>query len=86
METVIKNFSKDKSNSDYDICIVIIMSHGSEKENDTIIYGIDENYIFSASVINEFTNEFCKSWIEKPKAILFQVCRYILNYFFMETS
>lgn len=75
MEFVLKDFAGDKINKEYDVCFVIIMSHGCEKKNDTVIYGIDENYIFSSFVIKQFTNEYCKPWRNKPKVLLLQVCR-----------
>lgn len=75
MENIVKKFASDNINSQYDICLVIILSHGNEQKNDTIIYGIDENYIFSSFVIKQFSNEYCKSWRDKPKILMFQVCR-----------
>lgn len=77
MERIIKEFAADKINSQYDVCLVIVMSHGCEEKNDTAIYGIDENYIFASFIIKQFTNENCESWRDKPKILVFQVCRYL---------
>lgn len=74
MEQIIKDFAGDNINSQYDICFVIIMSHGSQN-NDTIIYGLDNKYISASFVEKQFSNEYCKSWRHKPKIFLYQVCR-----------
>ncbi|XP_018577367.1 caspase-2-like isoform X2 [Anoplophora glabripennis] len=68
-------FTQDKENKQYDICFVIIMGHGEEQSNRTIIFGIDGKFISSEDVQKHFTNEKCKSFRGKPKVFLFQVCR-----------
>ncbi|XP_028140499.1 caspase-6-like isoform X2 [Diabrotica virgifera virgifera] len=63
---------------DYDICCMIIMSHGGEMNNDTYIYGIDEEQQYELSITKItkfFTNENSKSWRGKPKMLFFPICR-----------
>ncbi|XP_057653517.1 caspase-7-like [Diorhabda carinulata] len=79
MNMIIKNFANYKNNYLYDICFIIIMSHGGERCNDTVIYGIDaniqDNYISESNMRKWFSNENCLYWRGKPKILLFSVCR-----------
>ncbi|CAG9829717.1 unnamed protein product [Diabrotica balteata] len=77
MRELIKKFAGE-GKPDYDICSVIIMSHGGEMNNDTFIFGVDEEkkYELSVTSITQFfTNENSKSWRGKPKVMLFPTCR-----------
>lgn len=83
MKMVIQDFARNKENAHYDVCFAIIMSHGDEINNDTIIYGVDWVYISASQVQKYFTNENSKSLRGKPKVFLFQVCRYDCIYYFL---
>nr|XP_023028906.1 caspase-7-like [Leptinotarsa decemlineata] len=75
MEIILNNFSQQRKNVNYDIIFVIIMSHGSEQANDTIIYGRDHNYIHSLQIQRKFSNEHSKTLRGKPKVFILPVCR-----------
>ncbi|CAG9862367.1 unnamed protein product [Phyllotreta striolata] len=76
MGEVIKKFANNKTNILYDICFVIIMSHGAKMDNDTIIHGIKRADYISVSEIHKiFSNEQCIHWASKPKILTFSVCR-----------
>lgn len=79
MNMIIKNFANYNNNHMYDICFIILMSHGGERCNETVIYGtdanVDDNYIFVSSIRKLFSNENCVFWRGKPKILLFPVCR-----------
>lgn len=75
MNIIIQDFARNKENVQYDICFVIIMSHGNEENNDTIIYGTDWLYVSASKILKYFTNENCRPLRGKPKVFLFQVCR-----------
>ncbi|CAH1966176.1 unnamed protein product [Acanthoscelides obtectus] len=75
MLMIIKNFAQDKKNKHYNVCFVIIMSHGCEINNKTIIYGIDGSFLYECKIQEEFNNEHCKLLLAKPKILIFHVCR-----------
>ncbi|KAJ8946902.1 hypothetical protein NQ318_008258 [Aromia moschata] len=75
MRNIIKNFAEDSEGRHFDICCVIIMGHGSEMSNKTIIYGLDDDYIYANYVQEQFANDVCRAYRGKPKIFLFQVCR-----------
>ncbi|KAJ8917870.1 hypothetical protein NQ315_010783 [Exocentrus adspersus] len=80
MNSVLVRFAQDRENKQYDICFVIVMSHGGELHGDTIVFGIDDlqdsgHYIFTNDIQKHFTNEKCRGFRGRPKVFLFQVCR-----------
>lgn len=73
MLNIINTFAQNTSEAD--ICFVIIMSHGTNRNNHTYVYGKDMRMIRATDIIDEFTNQRCKTFFGKPKVFLFQVCR-----------
>ncbi|KAJ8975444.1 hypothetical protein NQ317_000691 [Molorchus minor] len=72
---IINKFAEDKAGSQYDMCFVIVMAHGSEISNETIIFGIDGSHIPANKILEQFTSDKCSIYRGKPKVFLFQVCR-----------
>lgn len=75
MRVILKDFVKDQKQKRCDICFVIIMSHGAEKLNTTIVYGVDGKYISTNDIQSYFINENCALFRGKPKVFIYQVCR-----------
>ncbi|CAG9819270.1 unnamed protein product [Phaedon cochleariae] len=75
MQTILYEFRDCPNNKDYDAFFIIIMSHGTENSNDTVIYGIDEGQLDSTDVQNTFSNENCQSMRGKPKVFILPMCR-----------
>lgn len=75
MRTILKSFAKEKREKRCDICFVFIMSHGSERLNETIIYGKDGRHLTTNEIQNYFSNEKCSLFRGKPKVFIYQVCR-----------
>ncbi|CAG9764835.1 unnamed protein product [Ceutorhynchus assimilis] len=75
IKEILKSFTKAKREKRCDTCFVFIMSHGSEKLNQTIIYGTDGRYLTTDEVQSYFANEKCPLFRGKPKVFIYQVCR-----------
>ncbi|KAG5882451.1 hypothetical protein JTB14_036453 [Gonioctena quinquepunctata] len=75
MEQILNTFSQNPTHVNYDIMFIIIMSHGDESANDTIIYGSDDKFLHALEVQNKFSNERCKSMRGKPKVFILSMCR-----------
>nr|CAH7733442.1 unnamed protein product [Callosobruchus chinensis] len=83
MSNTIKSFRKDSSLKNSDICVVIIMSHGTninKKEvavagGYTEVIGVDNKGLPIDEVLNEFSGEMCQYLKGKPKIFFFQCCR-----------
>ncbi|XP_066249271.1 caspase-2-like [Euwallacea similis] len=75
MRATLKTFSRGKRGEECDICFIIIMSHGSESLNETIVYGTDGHSVSTTTIQTYFTNENCPFFMNKPKVFIYQVCR-----------
>jgi hypothetical protein len=78
MKRKIREFAQRKSHSQYDSCVVAIMSHGkagSNKQDSTII-AADGQQLEIDWVLEQFTNENAPSLKARPKIFFFQTCRY----------
>lgn len=74
IETALKGFAKDPII--YDYYVVIIMSHGTCKDGEGIVYGNDRVGELKIKHICElFNNKSCKELMGKPKLIFMQCCR-----------
>nr|CAI5861074.1 unnamed protein product [Callosobruchus analis] len=78
-----EKLTKDSSLKNSDICIVIMMSHGTnmnEKEvavagGYTEVIGVDNKGLPIDEVLDEFSGEICQHLKGKPKIFFFQCCR-----------
>ncbi|CAH1969543.1 unnamed protein product [Acanthoscelides obtectus] len=81
MLNTIKSFRKDMKETD--ISIVIVMSHGTNtNENQlavsggyTEILGVDDQGLPIDEILDEFASDKCSDLIGKPKIFFFQCCR-----------
>ncbi|KAG5889205.1 hypothetical protein JTB14_033283 [Gonioctena quinquepunctata] len=78
----IDKFRLDKSLGKVDISVVILMSHGHNRKNETIIpgsftqiVGIDGESLPTEDVLSKFDSINCSSLKGKPKIFIFQCCR-----------
>lgn len=74
----VTEFRSAKSLSKYDISVVIIMSHGSNKGirgGYTEITGVDGEGLSTEDIVDQFTIEKCPGMKGKPKIFIFQCCR-----------
>lgn len=80
MKKTIDNFTNEKENPllrKVDCVVVAIMSHGEEgptKESSEIITS-DGKQLAVAWILEQFSNLNCPALINKPKILLFQICR-----------
>jgi len=73
-----------------DSCFVFITSHGTEDEmNRTEIQGTDyqsglTNYekVLCSDICDYFTADACPYLAEKPKILVFQLCRHVIKIFY----
>lgn len=79
IQVIIKNYTKKSSLKNYDINVVVVMSHGNGKNtsDSTFILGKDGQYVQTTSIIEQFSNENCKYLCNKPKIFIFQCCRWV---------
>lgn len=77
MEKIITNYTKDGSLKQVDINILVVMSHGRgmERHDSTEVVGIDDKFLATTWILEQFTNEQCPYLMNKPKIFIFQCCR-----------
>lgn len=75
MKMIIKDFATYSAEKVADICFVIIMSHGTDGMGDSIIFGSDGREINTCWIEDQFNNRNCKLFENRPKIILYQMCR-----------
>lgn len=75
----IKTFSEQPELRHVHSTFVIVMSHGNEriadKCSETVISGVDHDFITVGEVLSFFTAANCPNMCNKPKAFIFQTCR-----------
>jgi hypothetical protein len=76
MKREIHAFAQRGEHSQYDSCVVAVMSHGtagSTKEKSII--AADGQYLEIGWILEQFSNEKAPSLRRKPKIFFFQTCR-----------
>lgn len=68
-------FTKKEYEGTPDVGIVIIMSHGEKVDNKTVIIGSDGNCLEEEWIIEQFNNQTCLLFKNRPKILIFNVCR-----------
>ncbi|XP_042280650.1 caspase-9-like [Thunnus maccoyii] len=66
-----------KDHSQYDCCVVIILSHGTEVPHNNIpgaVYGVDGELVPIESITNYLNDQHCPSLQGKPKLFFIQAC------------
>lgn len=71
MRKTIRRFSQQDELGDADMCIVAILSHGTEKE----VFGSDGVPIPKEWIMEKFNNIECEELVDKPKFFIFQSCQ-----------
>ena len=71
MLTLMSDLNDDKTLNDYDIFLLIIMSHGDSKQ----IITVDEKRLNYDKIEYNFSHEKCPQLKNKPKIIIFNCCR-----------
>ncbi|XP_044731660.1 caspase Dronc-like [Chrysoperla carnea] len=83
MRLKLREFTNDSNTllSEVDSCFVIVMSHGGEDRSpeETIFWTHDNYKIKASEIIESFSNSNCVLLQDKPKIIIFQVCRGVLE-------
>lgn len=79
MRQAIQTFSQRSDLREVHSMFVIIMSHGNEfvsgNRSETIISGVDEEFVTEREILNNFTARACENMCKKPKVFIFQTCR-----------
>ncbi|EFA10766.1 caspase Nc-like [Tribolium castaneum] len=75
IKTVVKKFSEKEYKEAPDMAFVIIMSHGEKIENKTVIIGSDGQAVEEEWIIMQFNNQSCSLFRNKPKILIFNICR-----------
>ncbi|XP_044754114.1 caspase-3-like [Coccinella septempunctata] len=86
MEKVIRRFAAFNSNKISDICIVVIMSHGEERNKDLVVIDKTNNGLSTSWIEEQFTNVNCGLFSGKPKILLYQMCRGIQDDYAITSS
>nr|XP_022918454.1 caspase Dronc-like [Onthophagus taurus] len=74
-ERIVKSFASDSSLKKYDMCVTVIMSHGTTIDAQTVIETTDEKELPTEWVVQQFHGDICKGMNGKPKIFIFQCCR-----------
>jgi hypothetical protein len=77
IKTVMEKFAHRDYEIAPDVGIVIIMSHGEKIDNKTVIIGSDGQGIEEEWIIHQFNNKTCLLFKDKPKILIFNICRYL---------
>ena len=72
MEILFNTASEDPDNTNYDMFVSVVMSHGGAQDK---IYGSDGNYTTVERLMAPFLPSKCPSLSRKPKLFFFQCCR-----------
>ncbi|KAF7280933.1 caspase-7-like [Rhynchophorus ferrugineus] len=75
MDAILADFAKYHADKVCDICMVFIMSHGTEISKDIVVYGSDSRDLRTSDVDKYFLPSNCKLFLGKPKIFIYQVCR-----------
>ncbi|CAH1102705.1 unnamed protein product [Psylliodes chrysocephalus] len=83
MKKKIESFKNSRALANGDISVVMIMSHGTNKDNNNIpvsgsftqIVTYDGKFLDTEEVVAEFSAENCPGMKGKPKIFIFQCCR-----------
>lgn len=83
MKRKIESFKNSRALANGDISVVMIMSHGTNKDNNNIpvsgsftqIVTYDGKFLDTEEVVAEFSAENCPGMKGKPKIFIFQCCR-----------
>lgn len=66
-----------KDHSQYDCCVVIVLSHGTEVSHNRFpgaVYGVDGQFVQVQQVTNYLNGQHCPSLLGKPKLFFIQAC------------
>ncbi|XP_029362255.1 caspase-9 [Echeneis naucrates] len=66
-----------KDHSQYDCCVVIILSHGTDVSHNRFpgaVYGVDGHYVAVQNITNYLNGQHCPSLQGKPKLFFIQAC------------
>lgn len=66
-----------KDHSQYDCCVVIMLSHGAEVSHNRFpgaVYGVDGQYVSVQHITNYLNGQHCPSLQGKPKLFFIQAC------------
>ena len=63
----------------HDAFVGIVMTHG---QKDNMIQGVDEKFVKTEAILENFNNRNCEALIGKPKLFFFQTCRGSMSYSF----
>ncbi|KAL3267710.1 hypothetical protein HHI36_006841 [Cryptolaemus montrouzieri] len=75
MEQVILQFAKFDAYKISDICIIVIMSHGTEREKEQVVLDRYGQGLKTSWIEDQFNNVNCTLFSGKPKVLLYQLCR-----------
>ncbi|GJQ75905.1 cysteine-type endopeptidase [Trypoxylus dichotomus] len=75
MRCDIFEFSKNNILKTVDVMFVIIMSHGSEYVNESQVKCVDDEFVRTSWIENQFLGDACPYMQNKPKIIIYQICR-----------
>ncbi|KAJ3643995.1 hypothetical protein Zmor_026672 [Zophobas morio] len=75
IKSVTEKFSQKEYENNPDVGIVIIMSHGEKVDNKTVIIGSDGKGVEEEWIIRQFNNQTCALFRNKPKILIFNICR-----------
>lgn len=79
MEEAIHNFKSSPIIMGIDMVFIIIMGHGYQKSDITHFVGTDNKSVSTAWIEEQFDNAHCKPLQKRPKIIMYQTCRYVLQ-------
>uniref|UniRef100_A0A8C5DYW1 Caspase 9, apoptosis-related cysteine peptidase n=1 Tax=Gouania willdenowi TaxID=441366 RepID=A0A8C5DYW1_GOUWI len=68
---------RKKDHSQYDCCVVIMLSHGTEVSHNRFpgaVYGVDGQYVLVQHITNYLNGQHCPSLQGKPKLFFIQAC------------
>ena len=83
MRNATSNFAKEIDHEKYDAFVLIVMSHGGDRD---VIYGVENRVVRVEDLMSEFTEANCPGLRGKPKLFFIQTCRGSLRESMLSTS
>ncbi|XP_018324424.1 caspase-3-like [Agrilus planipennis] len=77
IEYAISSFKSNKRLKEYDVCIVVVMSHGNGGigSDSTVIVCSNNETVETNWIVTQFDGINCRDLLGKPKIFVFQCCR-----------